>query len=96
MFDEFKEIKYFKSYNNVKYFKEIKHLRSLQKERTYFEPKRASMMKIFWWIYSKAYYFRDKISIIDVKLGYAWVSENTEIFKKKLRWSKSSRLFQFK
>ena len=47
MFDELKEIKYFKSYDNVKYFKEIKHLRSLQKERTYFESKRASMMKFF-------------------------------------------------
>ena len=37
MFDELKE---------VKYFKEIKRLKSLQKEEAYFEPKRAAGMKL--------------------------------------------------
>ena len=53
MFDELKEVKYFKketdlkqSYN-VKYFNEIKRLKSLPKGGVYLEPKRASPMEIF-------------------------------------------------
>ena len=38
MFDELKE---------VKYFKEIKRSKSLQKAEAYLEPKRASTMKLF-------------------------------------------------
>ena len=44
MFDELKEVKYFKeitdfkSLNNVKYFKEIKRSKSLQKAEAYLEP----------------------------------------------------------
>ena len=40
------------------------------------------------------YYFRNKSSIIDIRLGYIWASENIEIFKVKLRWSKSSQLLK--
>ena len=54
MFDELKEVKYFKKNNNrfqefynVKYFKEIKRLKSLQKKEAYLEPKRASTMQLF-------------------------------------------------
>ena len=39
MFDELKE---------VKYFKEIKHLKSLQKAKAYSEPTRASTTELFW------------------------------------------------
>ena len=45
-------------------------------------------------IYLTALYFRNISSIIDLRLGYIYVSENIEIFKGKLRWSKSSRLLQ--
>ena len=38
MFDESKE---------VKYFKEIKRLKSLQKAEAYLEPKQTSMMELF-------------------------------------------------
>ena len=38
MFDELKE---------VKYFKEITRLKSLQKAEAYLQPKRASMMELF-------------------------------------------------
>ena len=41
-----------------------------------------------------AYYFRNKSSIIDIQLGYIQVLENIEMFKVKLRWSKSLRLLQ--
>ena len=54
MFDELKEIKYFKEITdfknesyNVKYFKEIKRLKSLQKAEAYLEPKRISAMELF-------------------------------------------------
>ena len=35
-----------------------------------------------------------KSSIIDVRLGYIQASENIEILKEKLSWSKLSRLLQ--
>ena len=38
--------------------------------------------------------FSNKSSIIDLRLGYIYTSENTEIFIVKLRWRKSSRLLQ--
>ena len=38
-------------YCNVKYFKEIKCLKNLQKAEAYLEPKQASMMELFLWIY---------------------------------------------
>ena len=57
MFDELKEVKYFKETANfksrivtsydVKYFKEIKRLKSLRKAEAYLEPKRASTMELF-------------------------------------------------
>ena len=57
MFDELKEVKYFKEIANfksrivtsydVKYFKEIKRLKSLRKAEAYLEPKRASTMELF-------------------------------------------------
>ena len=48
----------------------------------------------FLWVYLSALYFRNISSIIDLRLGYIWASENIDIFKVKLRWSKSSRLLQ--
>ena len=47
-----------------------------------------------WIYYLTTYYFRNKICIIDVQLGYIQAFENIEIFKVKLRWRKSSRLSQ--
>ena len=54
MFDELKEVKYFKKNNrfqdsyNIKYFKEIKRLKSLQVlAEAYLEPKLASTMELF-------------------------------------------------
>ena len=44
-------------------------------------------------MYLTTYYFCNKSPIIDVRLGYIQVSENIEIFKVKLSWSKSLRLF---
>ena len=38
------------------------------------------------------YYFCHKSFIIDVRLSYIYACENIEIFKVKLKWSKSSRL----
>ena len=52
MFDELKELKYFKevtdSYRvyNVKFFKEIKRSKSLQKAEAHLEPKWASTMEL--------------------------------------------------
>ena len=40
------------------------------------------------------YYICNKSSIIDVRLGYIKASENFEISKPKVRYSKSSRLLQ--
>ena len=51
MFDELKEVKYFKevtdSYRVLKCNKEIKCPKSLQKAETHLEPKRASRWKFF-------------------------------------------------
>ena len=56
MFDELKE---------VKYFKEIKRLKSLQKAEAYLEPKRGSAMDLFVNILNGLLF-----SIKDVRLGY--------------------------
>ena len=45
-------------------------------------------------IYLMSYYLLNKGFIIDVGLGYTYASESIEIFKGKLRWSKSSWLLQ--
>ena len=53
MFNELKQVKYFKEITdfkrlyNVKYFKEIKRLKSLQKPEAYLKPKVASTMGHF-------------------------------------------------
>ena len=53
MFDELKEVKYFKEVTeswrvwNVKYFKKIKRSKSLQKPEVHLGPKRASAMELF-------------------------------------------------
>ena len=73
--DELKEVNYLKRNNrfqesyNVKYFKEIKWLKNLQKAEAYLEPKQASTMNLYYEIYLTAYYFRDKSSVIEVRLG---------------------------
>ena len=53
MFDELKEVKYFKEITDfkslimyLKYFKEIR-LKRLQKAEAYLEPKRASTIELF-------------------------------------------------
>ena len=79
--------------HNVKYLKEIKRLKSLQKAEAYPELNWASTI-YFLWIYLTVYYFGNISSIIDVWLGYIWASENIEIFKVNLRWSKSLPLLQ--
>ena len=50
--------------------------------------------RVFLWIFLSALFFRNISSIIDLRLGYIQASENIEIFKVKLGWSKSSRLLQ--
>ena len=53
MFDELKEVMYFKEitdlkgFNDAKYFKEIKRLRNLQRAETYLESKQAFTMELF-------------------------------------------------
>ena len=51
MFDELKEVKYFKKITDFRshkvHFKEIKRLKSLQKAEVYLEPKRTSTMELF-------------------------------------------------
>ena len=42
----------------------------------------------------KGLIFLQKGSIIDVQLGYIHASENFEVFKEKLSWSKLSRFLQ--
>ena len=46
MFDELKEVMYFKEVTDFK-SQEIKRLKSLQKSEAYLEPKRASTMELF-------------------------------------------------
>ena len=78
IFDELKEVKYFKEITDFKsvlmkstLIKEIKRLNYLQKAEAYLAPKRASICNFFW-IHLKVYYFRNKSSIIDVWLGYIY------------------------
>ena len=53
MFDELKEIKFFKKNKifperyNKNYFKEITRLKSLQKAKAYLKPKQATTRKLF-------------------------------------------------
>ena len=46
MFDELKEVKYFREITGFKSL-EIERLKSLQKSEAYLEPKRASTMELF-------------------------------------------------
>ena len=78
---------------DVKYFLEMKRLKDLQSEGV-FRIQASICDGAFLWIYLTAYYFYNTSSIIDVWVGYIKASENNEIFKVKLRWSKSSRLLQ--
>ena len=50
MFDELKEVKYFKEFQgsyNVKHLKEMKRLESLRKADPHVEPRRISTMELF-------------------------------------------------
>ena len=72
MFDELKEVKYFKKKQiskvfNVNYFKEIKRS---PKTRGLFRIQASIYDGDFLRIYLTAYYFCNKNSIIDVLLGY--------------------------
>ena len=68
-------------------------MKSYQKAEIDLEPEWASTMEFFLWKHLTAYYICSKTSITDVGLSYIYVSKNIEIFKVKLKWSKSSRLF---
>ena len=71
----------------------FKRLKSLQKAWRIQNP--ASIYDwAFFLIYLTTYYFRNKSSIIDVWLGNILASKYIEIFKVKLRWSKTSQLLQ--
>ena len=64
MFDELKEVKYFiLGSRNIKYLKEIKSRGAFRTQASVYEG-------AFLWIYLTAYYFCNKSSIIDVRLGY--------------------------
>ena len=68
----------------------MKGLKSLQvKVEAYLKPKQASMVKLFC---ENSYdlLFSPKMFIIHARLGSKEAFENNEIFKTKLRWSKSS------
>ena len=91
---EFKCNRFHESYN-AKHIKEITRLKSLQtKSRGVFKTQASICDGDIWWIYLTAYYFNNKSSFINVRLGYIQVSKNIEIFKVKLRYSKLSRLLQ--
>ena len=48
MFNELKEVKYFKEITDLKsHFKETKRSKSLTKAEAYLQPKRASSMELF-------------------------------------------------
>ena len=68
---------------NVNHFKVKKRLKSLQKAEAYLEPKWTSVRTLLW-IYLTVYYFCNKSSIAETRLGYIQASENIEIFKAKL------------
>ena len=92
MFDELKEVKYF---NEIADFKSlIKTFEELSKNTGVFRTQVSIFDGAFFWKHLMAYYFRNKSSIIDVRLSYIYASENIEIFKVKLNWRKSSRLLQ--
>ena len=67
----------------------MKGLKSPGKVEGHWEPKQASMMKLFCEIVNNLL-FLPKNSIIDVWLGCKEACENNEIFKIKLRCRKSS------
>ena len=101
IFGELKEVTYFTRNNifqesfDVKYFIEIKCLKSLEVRAVlYLESKQAFMMELFVNILNCFIFSCNKSSIIDVQLGYIQAFNNIEIFKVKLRWSKSSQLLQ--
>ena len=85
MFDEVKELKY---------FKETKGLKSVKvKAEAYLQPSRES--GAFSQKYTAACsYFCKKILIIDVWVGSKYASYENEIFKMKLRFDKQSWLLQ--
>ena len=67
----------------------MKGLKSIQvKAEAYLKPKRASMIKSFFVKIVNNLLFFQKISIPDGQFGSKEASENNEIFKTKLRWSK--------
>ena len=73
MFDELKEVKYFKenrlqeSYD-VKHFKKNKTFEESSKNRDVFRTQESIYDGALLWIYLMAYYFRNKSFIIDVRL----------------------------
>ena len=91
IFDELRKEKYFKEITdfktfNVKYLKDIKRLKSLQKAETCLEPNKHLHWSFFVNTLLTVFYFRNKISVIDIRLGYIQTSENIEIFNVNLRW----------
>ena len=92
MFDELREVKYFKEIADFKSL--IKTFEELSKSRGVFRTQVSIYDGAFFWKHLMAYYFRNKNSITDVRLSYIYAPENMEVFKVKLSWRKSSRLLQ--
>ena len=76
---------------NEKYFQEIKRLKRLQKAEAYLEPKQTSTIKRFVNILNSLLFSQYKLH---QRSSTPENIENIEIFKVKLRWSKSPRLLQ--
>ena len=77
----------FQKSSKVKYFKVIKRLKSqkrISKSRGVFRTQVGIYDGAFLWVHLTAYYFRNKSSITNVRLGYIQASENMEIFNVKL------------
>ena len=68
MFDELKEVKYFEEITYFKSFKNKTLEETSSKSRGVLKPKRAPVMELSY-IYLTAYFFRNKISIIDFQTG---------------------------
>ena len=70
MFNELKQVKYFKEITNFKGLKKNKTFEKASKSRSVFKNQVSIYGGAFLWIDLTAYYFHNKSSIIDVQLGY--------------------------
>ena len=84
VFDELKEVKYFKKINNVKYFKEIKSFEESSKSRGVFRTQAS--------IYDGAFFVNilNGLLILQYNVGLAYIeaSENWNL-QSEAKWSNS-------